>query len=734
MLIGLAVLSSLFFRAPSVRADLTDTRTAWSNFDVRPVTHLGSQISDYESSSDPTNGGAAVQPKAIDLASGSPNPFGPGVLPTSQVGYYDGGTPYDPNDPATMQDDFILFRMRVDDDPRKSAGFEQYHWNVVLDTDGDGFKEFWVDLNGPFSANGADELHILYDNANSQIMPDRSKNPEIIIEKYVARNDEDAANLSHTRAVPCNDGTGNWWIDIQVPITAFRDLNGNQVVYPDMPLIPYYSTGASNQDPLQKDWFKVLQSGASYDPANPIAADDPVIPDGSPYIYFTDDEIMRKMEYYWVGDDLYVSVIHDGANTSQTVNETLTVTVANPSTGDEETLTLRAMSPEGGLFSNAGGATQPTSNAPTQGWVPNVMTSKTTVDETWTITKTGSTYTVTGSVSGVQTNPLTPGTQYTSDNGQVTFTVWEAKNPTNYAITFTTYAADPLTCSNTAGADDDGDLQAFGGDRIYTTYTYNGKDYTDYADILDAGDPLIRFTWADGTPTDHYELNPVQGDSDPLYVTVTHPAANQNPSVVETITVNLTGNDAEVMSGTYVLRATGPNTGIFRNTTGLPSVVSTTRTSNNGVWEDVDGATVTATYTYNGAPYTSQAALFYTAGGGRVEFTNGAGTLDVNGYFKNDPVWIKVTDPNRTGAGSLSVTVTSATGDSEAVTVYETFANSGVYMNVKTDLVTTAGSAVVTSASSTFVTDGVQAGDIFAIATGPDMGTYVVQSVNSETQ
>jgi hypothetical protein len=48
--------------------------------------------------------------------------------------------------------------------------------------------------------------------------------------------------------------------------------------------------------------------------------------------------------------------------------------------------------------------------------------------------------------------------------------------------------------------------------------------------------------------------------------------------------------------------------------------------------------------------------------------------------------------------------------------------------------VTTAGSKIVTSASSTFITDGVQPGDIFAIATGPDTGTYTVESVDSENQ
>ncbi|MEW6358025.1 MAG: C25 family cysteine peptidase [Planctomycetota bacterium] len=719
-----------------VSADLTDTRINWSLFNILPVTHLGSQISDYESSADPTNGGAAVQPKCIDLASASPYPANPGVAPTSQIGYYDGGTDYDPNDPATMTDDVVMFRMRIDDNPSKSTGFEQYHWNVVLDVDGDGFKEFWIDVNGPFAANGDDRLHILYNNDNTQLMPDRAKNPQIIREEYVARNDEDAPNLSHTRVVACNDGSGDYWVDIQVPITAFTDLNGNQVVFPNSPLIPYYSTGASNQDPLQKDWFKVLQSGAAYDPANPIAADDPVVPDGSPLIYFTDDMIMEKVEYYWVGDNLYVSVVHADANTSPNVNETITVSVVNPATGDTETVTLRATSPDGSIFSNQGGASKPVSSNPTQGWIPNVFTSSTTVDETWTVAYNSATgtYTVTGSVSGVQANPITPGVEYTSDNGEIRFTtLFQGRNPASYTVTFDTYAADPLTCSTASGSNDNGDLQVNAGDTIYTTYTYDGEDYMDSALILGPGQPLIQFTWGDGTPTDHYQLNPDPNISDELYVTVTHAAANTNPNTIQTITISLaSATDSE---STITLTETGPNTGIFRNTSGLTSKVSDgTVVPNDGLWEDVDGAMVTATYNYGGTPYTSQAALFYTAGGGRVEFTNAAGTEDVEGYFQDDPVWLKVTDPNRTGAGSLSVTVVSATGDSEVVTVYETGPSTGVYMNMRYDLVTTASSAVVTSASSTFITSGLQPGDPFVIGTGPDAGTYIVQSVDSQTQ
>ena len=55
----------------------------------------------------------------------------PGPEATSYFGYYDGGTVYDPDDPSTMEDDYILFRMRVEGDPSSGDAFDSKHWNVL---------------------------------------------------------------------------------------------------------------------------------------------------------------------------------------------------------------------------------------------------------------------------------------------------------------------------------------------------------------------------------------------------------------------------------------------------------------------------------------------------------------------------------------------------------------------------------------------------------------------------
>ena len=141
---------------------------------------------------------------------------------------------------------------------------------------------------------------------------------------------------------------------------------------------------------------------------------------------------------------------------------------------------------------------------------------------------------------------------------------------------------------------------------------------------------------------------------------------------------------------------------------------------------------MTATYDdVCGESVSQTASLFAASEGGRVYFSNGAGTADVDLYTQGQPVFVRVVDT--TACPPISVTVTTSSGDSETFPVLETAPGSGVFMNRVNDLATTAGSAQVTSSSSTFFADGVAVGDYFAIANGPDTGTYRVVSVDGET-
>ncbi|MBM4036927.1 MAG: hypothetical protein FJ290_00305 [Planctomycetes bacterium] len=134
------ILATVLLPAALFYGGVKDTRLPWSTFFNNPyVTYYtidGRKVMDYESSADPTHGPAAVEPDCIDIASASPNPMAPGPAPSVWYGYYNGGTAWNPNDPATMNDDYVFFRLRVQGNPKDQGGNGDYwvsrHWNTGI--------------------------------------------------------------------------------------------------------------------------------------------------------------------------------------------------------------------------------------------------------------------------------------------------------------------------------------------------------------------------------------------------------------------------------------------------------------------------------------------------------------------------------------------------------------------------------------------------------------------------
>ena len=692
-----------------VYAGFNDCAVPWDSFSNFPgytsdYTYKGLPIRDHESvgSGDPTHGSANVPPAGTDLASGASAGTNPGIETTPFFGYYDGGTPYDPDNPSTMLDDYVFFRMRLDGDPSSNKNdFKSYHWNVLFDIDGDGYKEYWIDIDGGWDSTSKDydRIQILYSNLNSQRLDPEATG--VRREQYRAYNTDIASSLcpdgspgfSHTRVIPTGDG--DYWIEEQIPFTAFTDENGNQVLYPDSPVAFVFSTGASNQDPLQKDWMMDLNYLTD---ADPITFGDIIYPNGKPQIEFADGAL-NFVSYYREtdSDEIYVYVVDRFANTDSSTKQTIQVTVTDPLTGDDETINLIETGNSTGIFTNAGMC----SNA----------------------------------------------SQYCAENSGC---------PTGGTCNF----SDNLYTSFTSpSSDNSGTLYSANGNTLYVSYTNpNSQTVTDQAIIIAPCTPFIEFTRANGLPSSNFILNSDTNLSDKLYVTIYFPEANTNSTTTQTISVDLTGNDIQSLT----LTETGVNTGVFRNTTGLSTKVSDgTVAANDNLWEDIDGGTVTATYNYSVGGCTGSesttASIFVTPAAGRVYFTNPMGTQDVTIYGPNQPVYIKVVDGTYTCSGMLGVTVmanhcsstvttfcladgncpsgeTCVIGDYEYLTLTQTSTGSGIYMNRKNDLVTTENSAVVTSASSTFADDGVTQGDLFIIHTGANAGNYTVQTVTSNTE
>ena len=748
---------------PEAVAGLNSCATDWANFSgsdgfIRGYTYLGEEIRDHEQSGDPSNGGTGVNPDWIDVSSASPD-SPPGPESSVAFGYWNGGTVWDADDPVTMEDDYVFFRMRLGDDPRESSGvgFDSFHWNVLFDLNHDGYKDYWIDTEGPYDGRGnPDRVQILYDPAHTQLIASADV---ARVEQFTARGSTDSANCagkgySHTRAYAVGDGSGDWFLEIQVPLTAFNDHNGNQLVYPDSPVSFVYTTGASNQDPLQKDHMMDLSYVTSTDP---IQFGDIVTPSGLPLIEFTNDDL-TSASYYTLGGETFVSVTDFLANQDPTLPECITVTVTDPVSGDDEPMQLCETGPSTGTFTNRGGLCPVTSPAGTVAWLAELRTYTTTFAASWQLVyeaqgKKGSwrvEYSTDGGTSWTALPDYatgdTPFTAVVLGESQVTFTIGEDGPANGDVISFCATAGQSLPTTDVVGADSDEEMTTADGRTLYVSYTNAGHyTVTDSVPVLGPCGALIVFTRSDGRLTTDYDITADPGTSDELFVTVTAPTLNTDPGAAESLQITLLSTRPSGDSEILTLTETGDDTGIFRNSSGLPTVIATASypiTTGNGRWEDIDAGAVSVSLDYScGGSRTASttATLFSTPGGGRVDFINGAGTQDVELYTPGTPVWVQVGDITvgatcvtpPYAAGTVRVTVTSASGDSETIVLYETVSGSGLYRNQLYDLVTTAGSAVVTSAAADFVALGVQAGDPFAIAVGPDIGLYTVASVDS---
>ena len=271
-----AVLTTALIAGGGAWAAESSVPTAWSNiawfdylFNGQPVRDV-----DQDASSDPSSGAGGASPDRTDISSGATGPadasnancnppVASGACGTATSvfwGVYDGGTPYSGSDCAsdpggTWTDDYFAFRMRINADPRTGGGFDSNHWNFLLDIDGDGYKEFYVDIDGTFQGgNKDDRLEIFYENNDSNRITD----PDTALrERFIACDSTTASGTcarSHTRSYSTADGTGEFYIEAQVPIIAFTSDSGVQQLCPGSPFAMFTSTSASNTDPLQKDF------------------------------------------------------------------------------------------------------------------------------------------------------------------------------------------------------------------------------------------------------------------------------------------------------------------------------------------------------------------------------------------------------------------------------------------------------------------------------------------------
>jgi hypothetical protein len=294
-------------------AKLTDVRPAdWTDVDGNwlPYELQGEWLYDSEGglSHDSSNGGASFGADS-DIASGYP----PAAVPVScttvgdvqcgdQVSAWFYYLDADPDPLAGVTDDVLFLRVRVDDNPSgNTVGFNQSHWNFLLNIEEpapiglDNYKELWIDVDGGFNGgNKPDRVRILYENIDDNDVTNgdgaygtlpgadtcggQSKTGGTVINSFLACKADGIADcmsgtdeLTHTRVVDIGDGTGEYFVDVMVPVTALTDNDGcysnpknlteTEILVAGTPAVDsptdftlLYSTSDSATDPMQKDF------------------------------------------------------------------------------------------------------------------------------------------------------------------------------------------------------------------------------------------------------------------------------------------------------------------------------------------------------------------------------------------------------------------------------------------------------------------------------------------------
>jgi hypothetical protein len=241
-------------------------------------------------------------------------------------------------------------------------------------------------------------------------------------------------------------------------------------------------------------------------------------------------------------------------------------------------------------------------------------------------------------------------------------------------------AVDPVTVGNNV-------LEVSIPATIFATYT-DPSDSTDVATaagtiIQDEQAAITRFTDSVDTDVSVYFIG-----IDSVFVTVTDADENVSATTAETITVSVVDSStADVENITLV--ETGLDTGIFRNTTGLTSIVAPI-TTQNGILETADGAIITASFQDpdSGLVTSDFATMRVTQTASVTRLTDATGG-DVAIYrIGIDPIHVTIEDLDENISGTVvdviagQVTLTNLTnGDIETITVTETGPATGIFRN-----------------------------------------------------
>ena len=277
-----------------------------------PYTSNGTNVSDVEGGS----GG--------DASTGGTNPSGTVDIVADYgpaVSWYSNGTN-------------LYFRMQLYSSPLQATGnskpFTSATWNILLDTDGDGFKEFVVHIDGTGGNQSTpDDIVVIYNDSPTQAFivtgasdtvwrQDSADNPtdsgSQSIDGEPGSNasswDNDGSpggpdyDFSRSRVIDVNGSVT--YLDFQVPLSSLdAAARGGPTFTTSTPFAMGFSTSNSNTDPVQKDlaYDGVFTAIAT----SPIPFGDFVDPNGNTY----EDPIIQSFSASGCGPATLTTAILD---------------------------------------------------------------------------------------------------------------------------------------------------------------------------------------------------------------------------------------------------------------------------------------------------------------------------------------------------------------------------------------------------------------------------------------
>jgi hypothetical protein len=194
-------------------------------------TQLNGSVNDLSTSGgDASDGGTGVSPNSLDVFNGTS-----GTLPSVYF-FFD------------STNEAIFFRLRLAGNPAASGGggiLQNGTYNVLIDTDGDGFKEFFVECNG-----NDDIIYVYYGNTNQQNITNGAT--------CAVDGQGIVYNVTMTSGnVRLTDSTstgGGYLLDFQIPLSALKNCSNVQSVTTSTPIALAFSTSATTRNPTQKDY------------------------------------------------------------------------------------------------------------------------------------------------------------------------------------------------------------------------------------------------------------------------------------------------------------------------------------------------------------------------------------------------------------------------------------------------------------------------------------------------